>query len=170
MTDWGNVPSWIAAMTGLLAWATAVGAAIIAYRSWKLNTIKTETEQAICVAAWIDGTRTASFELVLANTSDLPVYDVVARVDGFGEFFVRDIQISEVSVLPPGTVRLPFPQANAQKSRHPSVFMGEIDLRGPESGDFRVTINFADANGTAWTRGYDGGLMTAVRSRVSDVG
>jgi hypothetical protein len=166
--DWGNVPNWIAALSGLLAWATAVGAAIIAYRSWRLNTTKAETEQAVRIAGWIEGD--VSFELVLANTSDLPVYDIVAQVDGLGEFFAPNIQISSVSVLPPGTVRLPFLLANAQKSRHSEVFLGEVDLRGPKSADFRVTISFADANGAAWTRGYDGGLMATVRGRVTDMG
>lgn len=164
MVDWGNVPAWVAAIVSFLAWGTAVGAAAIAYRAWRLNTETSRTAQAMKIASWVEGS--TSFELVVTNVSDLPAYDIHAQVDGFGELFARGVQRSNIAVLPPGaTVRVPFILENALKSRNPSVFLGEIDERGTNSGDFRVRLEFADASGIAWERDYDGGLSVASKGR-----
>ncbi|WP_170323511.1 DUF1416 domain-containing protein [Cryptosporangium phraense] len=156
--DYGDVPTWISSVGGLLSLVAAGTAAWIA---WKLLvTERTRDRQAAddarraqagLIAAWIpdatdrEGLDQATIRVLVRNNSTLPVYRVLVAIvvrsdDGFTE------------VASSGG-----PQGRFREFAAPGD--NEIRVMVPATTNRRrVVLTFRDAAGVEWRRDHDGAL------------
>jgi hypothetical protein len=126
--DWGDVPTWVSAITTLGA---LIAAGIVVHiemrRDKQSRALREQEEQAGAVAAWPGevGNLKSEDHLVIRNGSQLPVYRVVVSV-----------------AHRHGTFHISFPE--------------ELDDDDPGSVD--VVLSFTDAAGRGWRRRADGRL------------
>lgn len=134
--DWGDVPTWISAITTLGA---LVAAGVIVYlevrRDRRAAEQRAREDQANSVAAW-HSTETDGHHILVRNGSTLPVYRVVV-----GVVHNRGVTHEAVRMIPPGDFRIPFPE--------------EIEDWPPHT-DLRLW--FTDTAGRSWRRRADGRL------------
>lgn len=149
-TDWGDVPTWISAITTLGALAAAGWVVAIELRRDNRATKARESaEQADLVAAWLTSDDDSdTYWVNLQNGSPLPVYDV--RVLLMPEQAVREGNpkrigewIPTIPVVPPGTLRL--------------VWEPEVDQ--PWKTKWEAAVSFRDAASREWLRDGDGRLL-----------
>ena len=158
--DWGDVPTWIAALSTVGALVAAIVAGRAAWRLLGLEATRDrnafadkKTVQASRVSAWAKWERSAEGAesdydiplLSVRNASDLPVYAVLLEL-----FNSRDQLVSteRVDVLPPtdGPIDLPHVVSDAEHSA----------LQGDYGSKLQVKITFRDASGRTWVRQVDG--------------
>ncbi|MEU7855218.1 hypothetical protein [Nonomuraea sp. NPDC049141] len=168
--DWGDIPTWCAAVLALVAgW--------VAYRLFKIESGRDEKAreearraQAVKVAAWFADSPDGGEEFVpgalIRNASDLPIYNVHVRhtcsyADGefeeidrilnppaeddpFGVGVHPDARGPDVSIIPPGECHVPL------DAQHLQVF------HLPHVDDWQVEVTFDDASGQTWSRDRHG--------------
>ena len=159
--DWGDIPTWIAAVA-------AIGAGVIAYRVYAESVEERRSAQASKIAAWygyktesvIDTSRVQPIHVekpiwgaFLRNASDLPVYDVTV------DFYSPDSDDSAHTIhkrtLPPSDAPI-------------HVKIDNIALRlysdDPKMDRYhRVEIEFTDTQGIRWHRDVKGRLKRKPR-------
>jgi hypothetical protein len=134
--DWGDVPTWIGAITTLCALlAAAYLVAIEVRRDRREADRQDRAEQADKVAAWFDD---ASGQLLLRNGSSLPIYNVLITI------FPESPELATIQpegAVPPGDTLLAYP---------PMVMNSftETSLR----------LMFTDTAGRSWERSFNGRL------------
>jgi hypothetical protein len=173
---WGDVPTWLMAVTTLLALAAAVFAGMVAYallsiedeRDLKGRRDQAE-EQARKVAAWYDTWEAPPLfgpdaprpalepEVVqgarISNASDLPVYHVrvsfCVPVDPWQDWRegVRYTPPKVRTVLPPGNETQELPDDVREQHQQ-------------STAEWQVVIEFTDAAGKVWRRDAQGRLLT----------
>lgn len=155
MTDWGDVPTWISAVTTAGALAAAAWVVVIELRRERRSEEASRSEQAAKVAAWcehVDYRHPRVYEfsgggdpevvgwgLTIHNGSDLPVYEAVV---GVAAETSRSLVL--VGALPPGYRRVPMPE--------------DVTILDAKYGSASLTVSFRDAAGTRWIRGASGCL------------
>ena len=163
MADWGDVPTWINALTTTGALVAAALVVRIELKREERGEEAALSAQAEQVAAWhrywtpsearrygdtlgsID--RWSGWGIELMNDSGLPIYDVQIRVMVFNAADGLWHEVGEWSVagtLPPGRTRHQPPETTA--------LLVDMDQR-------RVEVRFRDSAGTSWRRDYDGHLQ-----------
>jgi len=174
--SWGDVATWVVAVTTLLAFVAAAVAGTVAYKVLAVETrrdLLADSEriaaQAAEVAAWCGRTKaeTSIFSdgsdtwpewgAVIRNASGLPVYglrvwycDPADPAPGSDLRTLRWYESSELSeVLPPGDTLVSPPR--------------EITKQRAAGGHERwlIAVEFTDAAGTRWLRGPLGKLTLA---------
>jgi hypothetical protein len=155
MLQWGDVPAWISAIVSLLALCSAVVGVTQAWRVLKLQRAADQRAleelskrlgeerraQAAKVSAWVstvhDGAATVAVANV-RNASELPVYDLTARVHLDG----RVTETLDIGVLPPDIEPLHRP----------------LTASGRPADPWGVELAFRDSAGLVWRRGPQGAL------------
>ena len=164
IVDYGDVPTWIAAVATVLA-LTAAGFA--AWASWKV--LKREAQrdadrdeadrrqQANLVAAWrgvVSGTGhqrgVGLYRPVVRNGSALPIYQVGVEVVFEGSAGV----VHKTEVLAPGQWFVTL-GGDFHFADHPAE---KLRLSDQSSPAFQVAVSFRDAAGMAWRRDENGHL------------
>ena len=163
--DWGDVPTWVAAITTLGAFLAAAWVVKIELRrdSGRRRELEAQqdaaerAEQADRVAgwtAWLDDAParedevslrpTAGWAIVLRNNSQLPIYDVrLILLIPQGGTDEQVVEVRQMSVVPPGTKEIPWPE----------------EAEGTASAEHvRTAIMFRDAAGRTWQRNEFGVL------------
>lgn len=152
---WGDVPAWISAIVSLLALCSAVFGVAQAWRVLQIqragdrraldelrNRLDEERRaQAGKVSAWVSTVHEGAAATAITNvrnSSELPVYDLRARVHLNGQV----VETLDIGVLPPSFEPLHRPLTT---SGHPA------DLWG-------VELAFRDSAGLLWRRGQEGRL------------
>lgn len=145
----GDLATWVAAGTSLIALATAAVATAYTRKMVRIERERderrdTESKRQFAeqVGAWTVRADAASSPAtprvlcVLRNGSSLPIFDVQLEYEAeeWGDDDFREL-------LPPGEHMLELPDG-AEKG----------------GGEFRVQVEFTDAQGLRWRRGYDGRL------------
>jgi hypothetical protein len=175
IVDYGDVPTWIAAVATVLA---LVAAGFAAWASW--NVLKRETQrdadrddaerrqQANLVAAWHGVVphpvqRGAGlYRPVVRNGSELPIYQVGVEVVVEGSTGI----VHMTEVLGPGQWFV-TQSGHFNFADHPTE---KLRLHASSPG-FQVAVSFSDAAGIAWRRDENGQLEqieTAATARVDD--
>lgn len=180
--DWGDVPSWVEAVSTSLALIAASVA--VAKSSTLLGIERTrdtkrdeaadqrraadeQAAQADAVAAWVDWfqadsstsrldrMRLRGWVIVVVNTSPLPIYDFMGTLAGR-----NGIPLGRVSrsLLPTGKHTLEFPSGAAPKEQH------EFET----AREMRVAIEFRDTAGRQWKRDRHGQLTKTGEVRFVD--
>jgi hypothetical protein len=154
--DWGDIPTWVAAVA-------AIGAGIIAYRVYWISAGDRRSAQAARVAAWYGlwqhGSVTPNVFMehpapepawgaFLRNASDLPVYDVVVTFHFPGSGGSADTFIK--AVLPPSDAPIHVKIEGIALRLHSNARMDVYN---------RVEIEFTDTQGARWHRGVNGRLV-----------
>lgn len=144
--DWGDVPTWISAITTLGALIAAAVLIGVEVRRDRRGIQQAERQdQADKVAAWKQGSRSTRHILV-RNGSQLPIYKVLVLV-----VYSRGSKVLRVDSVPPGDHPLTFPDS----------MPGD-----PDAVD--LELYFTDTAGRAWLRDSDGRLERLGRSISAD--
>lgn len=134
--DWGDVPTWVGAITTLGALIAAAVLVRFELRRDHREVDRLErAEQADKVAAWFDD---QSARILVRNGSSLPIYNVRVWVISGAP---GDELIEVDGAVPPGDMPLAVP-------RGAMGALSEIGLR----------LRFTDAAGRSWQRWFDGTL------------
>jgi arabinogalactan oligomer/maltooligosaccharide transport system substrate-binding protein len=154
--DWGDVPTWFASGSSLLALLFAAAAVIAARRTFRIELERDQVNaaaraaqdayfrrgQASRVSTWWGTTDSGSWGAFVRNASDAPVYQahltVVNRRDD-----TRTAKL-DLAVIPPAS--------------HPVCHTVPIQATAEELDDLRVTLTFTDATGVRWMRDEYGRL------------
>ncbi|MGL5823427.1 MAG: hypothetical protein ACRCYU_00970 [Nocardioides sp.] len=162
--DWGDVPSWIAAIATLGALVAAGWAVKKASDTFKLELKRDserqahdeQAEQADLIAAWSawlkpDDTRMrAGWGALIVNGSPLPVYE--ATIELYGP--VGDLRVSQPkNLLPPGDTPLIWNTTIFKDDEH--VSFGQY---------LQVALKFRDSAGRLWHRDRHGQLSRIGRA------
>lgn len=140
--DWGDVPTWVSAITTLGALIAAAYLVRVEVRRDRRQVEHLErAEQADHVAAWFDDD---SGRFLVRNGSSLPIYNV--RIWVYSEADSDEL-IEVDGAVPPGDLRLPVPDG----------------VMGPYL-EASIRLRFTDAASRSWQRWVDGRL-----SRIPDV-
>lgn len=181
--NYGDVPTWISAVTGLLAFLAAVAAAVVAYRLYGIESARdrhadeerqeraqeARRAQANKVTAWFgpdvpteeERARVLMHPRVwprawaacVANASDLPVYDVVVT------FCFVNWQGRTWSAIERGTGAQPIvtlPPRSETFVAMPEEVRG--DVTEINESTFVIIVEFRDTAGTRWRRDDKGRL------------
>lgn len=145
--DWGDVPTWISAITTLGAFIAAGTVVYIELRRDKRHREAADrAEQADRVAVWHEAKPRS--RVVILNGSPLPIHTVTVT-------FIHNGTAVHAAVdgpVPPGEHRIPIP--------------GVI---GPNAGTAGMAIWFDDTAGRSWFREADGTLMRTYGGKGVDV-
>ncbi len=171
--QWGDVPTWINAITTTFALVAAAVAAMVAYRLYQIESSREartaedresvaegrRRAQANKVAAWFDSKDAASkvWGAVIRNASDLPIFDIQVRFVFNFELWSggpRDNMEAEdaeqlIRVLPPSVDR--FIEMPESYRRITEGYEFDIKLH-------MVEIEFTDAASNRWLRDVSGTL------------
>lgn len=179
MVDWGNVPGWVAACSasgGVIAASFGAG---FAYRNLRVaergldDRVEAERRnQANRVAAWLQP-EGIFLKAMLANNSELPVYQVVV-----GFISPNHDNGFHLSVLSPTAGATEFVEVTGHitdaRTRYPNIdaslavqgSVGKIKqlqdgkwVETFDTGPVGLTIAFTDAQGARWERELDGCLV-----------
>lgn len=178
MVDWGNVPSWISAVSGTLAFGAAGGAGWVAYRQLQAvlstNSDRADEatkEQASRVAAWLELGEDDLFHVYVLNRSDLPIYKTVLTFvspNNHNAFPLQVIPPSSVA-WEPGRVSALVNEADRMHAPHLRLsYMFSMEGEGrlsqpgvPDAGPIGpvgVTLSFTDSQARRWHRNRQGDL------------
>lgn len=153
--DFGDVPTWLAAVGTLGTLAAALWQIRIERRSReKLE----EQKQAIQIATWINrGTSSQLTEVTIRNASGSPIYDVVVTVVIASGAGPRTGE--EVAELPGQKVSGAPSMRRASSMVPPGKFMMELPAAwGGMNRKPGIEIAFTDFQGKHWVRRYNGQL------------
>ena len=159
--NWGDVPTWVSAVTTITATA---GAGWAAYATWGvLKLERTRDEEAAKVnrqqlangvSAWLDyeaGNLTNEYGLEIRNMSGQPIssFEVIVHVDHEG-----DIVVHRRRIVPPGEDRVPVSREAFHAIRkHLGVKMSDL------FSSVGIILTFRDAAGVEWRRTESGLLI-----------
>jgi hypothetical protein len=156
-SDWlGTLPAWFSVGVAFFALLAASTSAFFSFRNTRnqqkqlhyqqvqLRRLDDDErqEQASKVAVWVT-TDQPIYKYRIANRSDLPIFDVVVRVD-FGHGF-GTAEIGSWRVVPPGEKDASLPD------RYANIDTLTMSTRPPH-------IFFTDASGESWLREARGNL------------
>jgi hypothetical protein len=149
--DWGDVPTWISALTttgALIAAGWIVG--IELRRDWRSGERLARAEQADLVAAWRH--QEDASRVQLKNASHLPVYNFSIE---FSSVELDKRFEATLPLLPPGEHTLKYPPEIVHvTARHRLV---DLDLRD----QYAIRITFTDSADRTWRRDEYGVLEPA---------
>lgn len=155
--DWGDIPTWVSAITTLGALIAAGWVVRIELkRDDRALTARASAEQADKVAAWPGGRRAGTYFIVLRNSSDLPIYDVAvfaARADSGGP---PPMAIERLDLLPPGDREIPF--FVTKEPRFTATRVGFDEPIVDDEQKWLVVLEFSDSAGRRWRRDNRGRL------------
>jgi hypothetical protein len=180
--DFGDVPSWIAAVTSLLAFGAAVFAAIFTWRTLSIENSReartekrAEEEQANKIACWISDSDSENFELSghkykaigvnmnIANASQQAIYEI--SISLFDKEAV--LHVEKVSVIAPdstATIPIPIEIVNRFLPNHLQNVIGTVTKQAENESkriaeSLQLEITFMDSKGIYWRRGRKGNLI-----------
>jgi arabinogalactan oligomer / maltooligosaccharide transport system substrate-binding protein len=155
LVQWGDVSSWVSALSTIIALGFAAIAAYATQRAYRIETGRDRAQaafarraQAALVSAWwgtdAQGTRSG---VLVRNASETPVYQATISAVS-----TRDVNVAwqvNLSVVPP--------------SDQPTYFPARSDLQGSvptdAAQDYRVAMSFTDSTGIRWIRDRHGMLF-----------
>lgn len=180
--DWGDVPTWISAITTALALIAAFTVVTIELRRDKARRVAEERgRQADGVTAWyenrpgevgIRGGPTWSvprWVAVVQNDSPLPIYNVLVTfyvMDSSGKLLTMFVS-PRLLLVKPGE-ELVDPPSNLSDSLTENDGDGDGDRKGQQT-QVGVSITFRDTAGIKWVRHHDGRLARIGVHRKRDV-
>lgn len=164
--EWGDVPTWLAALGGIGALIAASIAALMSYRLFKVESERDhnaqereQRTQADRIAAWLvhDGDGLDDWAIQIQNDSNVPVYFFTAEIWG-GLYISEVLGRTGILVLPPGSLKVRTPELRYWATRH--LPPDALDECTPNAvlNSFFVAITFRDAAGVTWRRSEIGVL------------
>lgn len=184
--SWGDIPTWVLAITTLLAFLAASFAGLVAYDLFTIEAkrdleaagqrLRDEAErearreadrrvQANKVTAWFDfydsledNLPISTWGAVVRNASDLPILDVQVRIYWVIDPGDGSPWTADLRYESPDRFRVLPPG----QSRHSNLPQDIRDME-PECNDqtYLVAIDFTDNSGARWTRDARGALAEA---------
>jgi maltose-binding protein MalE len=155
LVQWGDISSWVSAVSTIFALIFAAVAAYATQRAYRIEIGRDRAQaafarraQAALVSAWwgTDGQRTQSGTLV-RNASETPVYQ--ATISAVSS---RDVNVGwqlNLPVVPPSDQPMFFPARSDPEGSMPA---------GAAAQDYRVAMSFTDSTGIRWIRDRRGML------------
>lgn len=149
--DWGDVPTWVAAIAAVLALVAAALAAVPAWRTYRLAKTEAEMDQARLVVAWrTPHVPDEAVDLAVVNNSTMPVWDLTVHVLSVPSETV--VQVVRSPVLPPAN----GPSTTA------TMHLGSTGHTPPTSDtDIVCATWFRDHRNVWWRRSWRGDLEKA---------
>ncbi len=172
--DWGDVPTWVGAITTALALIAAGYAAKVSWNVLKVEQVRDAAAaeaaarerdrerraQADLIATWLQPSAhedSDNAEIRVRNASSLPVYQVVVEVMAGGAVTAAVPWM----VLPPGEVGAALPPGSRgrRQSLVADVYGNEAEGYEHRLEDLSVRLRFIDAVGASWARSESGALI-----------
>lgn len=169
--NWGDLPTWVSASAALLALSFAAVAALIARKTYlieserdriaesdrKARDQQQRRDQAARISAWWgrdpefqSGAGSSAWGAIVLNSSEAPVYQVFCTI------------LSRDGTVPPKKLSLPV-LPPSQTPRFLPVAAAPIhsgtDVPPWDASDLRVQLSFTDASGVRWRRDKYGRLF-----------
>jgi hypothetical protein len=180
--DFGDLPTWITAVTSLFALIAATFAAFFTWRTLRIESsrearteIRIEEDQANKIACWISDSNSENFELSgykykaigvnmnVSNASQQVIYEVTLTL------FDKDSEIYEehISVIPPestSVIAIPVEIIDRYLPSHLKNIIGTVVSQADKeskriSGSLLLEVKFMDSKGVFWARGRKGNLV-----------
>lgn len=180
--DFGDVPSWIAAVTSFSAFIAAIFAAIFTWRTLNIENAReartekrAEEEQANKIACWISNSDSENFELSghkykaigvnmnIANASDQAIYEISISL------FDKEagLLVEKISVIAPdctSVIPIPIDIVNKFLPNHLQNIIGTVTKQAENESkriaeSLLLEITFMDSKGIFWKRGRKGNLI-----------